>query len=322
MRAWVAVTDWDWFSFLRELDRTQGVDEVNFWQPNPWRGRFGVLSRGQPLLFKLKSPRNAIAGVGFFEDYLQTPLSLAWRSFGLKNGAADQQECWNRVARLRKTRPPWWEDFEIGCILLSQPSFWPEELWISQPDDFPKNTEKGKGYDLTQGTGKKLWDEVLLRLEGHPPNGAADSPAEMPQFEIPLELPGGYAEGIPGRRRVGQGTFELLITEAYGRQCAVTREKALPALDAAHIRPFKDVQRHELRNGLLLRSDVHRLFDAGYITVTPEHRIEASSRMRDDFHDGDNYLRLHGESAQVPHLPELQPDPDALRWHNEERFRG
>lgn len=53
--AYVAATDNDWFRFLSERD---GVDEVNFWYPKPWGGRFGVLSDGQPLLFKLKRPHN------------------------------------------------------------------------------------------------------------------------------------------------------------------------------------------------------------------------------------------------------------------------
>jgi len=53
-----------------------------------------------------------------------------------------------------------------------------------------------------------------------------------------------------------------LVLDAYGRQCAVTRERALPALDAAHIRSYSERPEHDVTNGLLLRSDVHRLFDA------------------------------------------------------------
>jgi putative restriction endonuclease len=125
---------------------------------------------------------------------------------------------------------------------------------------------------------------------------------------------------VLGSRRIGQGTFRVVVTDAYRRRCAVTGEKALPALEAAHIRPFSTTQTHSVTNGLLLRSDVNRLFDAGYLTVT--HKVEASSRMRDDFNDGDNYMRLHGSSILLPVEEEFRPDPDALRWHNENRFRG
>ena len=50
------------------------MDEVNFWYPKRWGGRFGVLGDGEPLLFKLKRPHNAIAGGGFFKHYTELPL--------------------------------------------------------------------------------------------------------------------------------------------------------------------------------------------------------------------------------------------------------
>jgi putative restriction endonuclease len=102
----------------------------------------------------------------------------------------------------------------------------------------------------------------------------------------------------------------------------VTRERALPALDAAHIRSFSERPEHDVRNGLLLRSDVHRLFDAGYVTVTPQYKVEVSHRVRDDFDDGENYLRMHGEGIVVPEQEGWRPAREALAWHNERRFRG
>ena len=92
MNGYVATTDGDWFRFLSDQEQ---VDEVNFWQPNPWGGSFGVLRRGEPLFFKLKAPDNAIAGLGFFERYSELPLSLAWDAFGIKNGAASSRPCVN-----------------------------------------------------------------------------------------------------------------------------------------------------------------------------------------------------------------------------------
>ena len=60
------------------------VEEVNFWTPKPRGGHFRVLTRGQPLLFKLKSRHNVIAGGGFFEHYTELPSGLAWQAFGEK----------------------------------------------------------------------------------------------------------------------------------------------------------------------------------------------------------------------------------------------
>ena len=311
MNAYVAVTDPDWFRFLASQD---GIDEVNFWQPKPWGGRFGVLERGQPLLFKLKSPHNAIAGGGFFEHYTELPISLAWEAFGRKNGAASFEEVRDRTARLRRDRLDPWEDYSIGCILLVEPFFWPESDWIPQPDDWGRNIVRGKGYDLRTGAGKRLWSQVEERLG---PWRQLRRAAESPD-----DIAGGYGAPSLVPRRLGQGTFRIVVTDAYERRCAVTRERALPTLDAAHIKPFSDVTTHSVRNGLLLRSDVHRLFDRGYITVTPAHRVEASRRMKEDFNDGDNYLKLHGASIALPADPSRRPEAEFLRWHNENAYRG
>ena len=311
MNAFVASTDPAWFEFL---SAQRDVDEVNFWMPNRWGGRFGVLRRGEPLLFKLRAPSNRIAGGGFFEHYTELPISLAWEALGPKNGAASLAQVRQSIAKLRREQARPWEDYTIGCILLVEPFFWPEEAWIPAPEDWASTIVRGKSYDLQSPIGSRLWEEVLVRLRG------TEWPALLSdQTGGPF---GGYGAPVPVPHRIGQGTFRALVTDAYGRRCAVTQEKALPALEAAHIRPFSAEASHHVRNGLLLRSDVHRLFDSGYITVTPEYRVEASSRMRDDFDDGDNYLRLHGSEILLPREAALHPDREALRWHNENCFRG
>ena len=83
MRAWVAVTDKDWYRFL---SRRSDFDEINFWQPGGNR-EFHTLSPGEPFLFKLHYPDNAIVGGGFFTHSSRVPASVAWDAFGEKNGA-------------------------------------------------------------------------------------------------------------------------------------------------------------------------------------------------------------------------------------------
>jgi len=314
MNAYVAVTDFDWFQFLAGL---QDVDEVNFWLPKPWGGRFGVLSEGQPLLFKLKSPHNAIGGGGFFKHYTDLPLSIAWEAFGPKNGAATHLDVWRRIKRLRREVPRPGDDPVVGCVLLSEPFFWPKDLWIPDVPGWHANIQRGRTYDLRDEDGLQIWERVVKRLEATTWRGGRGR--EKPQH---LSIPGGYGDPLQTPRRLGQGTFRALITDLYQRRCAVTQERALPALEAAHIRPFSDVPEHKVTNGILLRSDIHRLFDAGYITVTPEYEVVASRRMKEDFNDGENYLKLHGSKIWVPESTAFRPDSQVLRWHNEERFRG
>jgi predicted restriction endonuclease len=103
----------------------------------------------------------------------------------------------------------------------------------------------------------------------------------------------------------------------------VTGERTLPALDAAHIRPFSDGGSHERSNGLLLRRDLHKLFDDGYVTVEHDNlSLVVSKRIKEEFENGRHYYALHGTRIATPREPVWHPDRAALEWHNESRFRG
>ena len=122
--------------------------------------------------------------------------------------------------------------------------------------------------------------------------------------------------------RLGQGSFRVMVTDAYQRRCAITREKTLPALEAAHIKPFSESGPHKVENGLLLRSDIHRLFDSGYVTVTSDHRFEVGNRIKEEFDNGEQYRIFHGHKIHMPLNPHFKPSSEFLTWHNENVFRG
>src|SRR4030088_2190030 len=98
MRLFVGVTDYDWFQL--HASKRQ-IDEVNFWRPSP-EAIFKALSPGELFLFKLHSPRNFIAGGGFFSKFLSLPVSLAREAFGVGNGTASLDEFRSRIARYRR----------------------------------------------------------------------------------------------------------------------------------------------------------------------------------------------------------------------------
>lgn len=310
MKAFVAVTDSDWFDFL---SRQPGIDEVNFWRPGG-SGEFKALSLGGPLLFKLHWPQNFIVGGGFFASYSRLPVSIVWETFGVKNGAASYAEMRARIEHYRRIAPSPREDFTIGNIVLQEPFFLPRERWIPAPADFGKNVVQGKGYDLSDGVGRELWEKVLVaRATGSV--GVAERP---PEIEGPM-----FGEAVRGRVRLRQGAFRVMVTDAYQRRCAISGEKALPVLQAAHIRPVSEGGLHRLDNGLLLRSDVHTLFDRGYITVTPEHRVlVAAQRLKEDYDNGEPYVPFHGSLIHMPEERSERPLAEQLAWHNESVFRG
>jgi putative restriction endonuclease len=128
----------------------------------------------------------------------------------------------------------------------------------------------GAGYDLLAGEGLRIFEECQARAAQVSPLSLI-AEAREPQAAR-------YGEPQLVRPRLGQGTFRVAVTGAYGGACAVSREHSLPVLEAAHIRPYGSEGSHEIVNGLLLRADIHRLFDAGYVTVTPAISPSSSPR--------------------------------------------
>jgi len=123
--------------------------------------------------------------------------------------------------------------------------------------------------------------------------------------------------------RLGQGAFRILVTSAYNRNCAISGEKALPVLQAAHIKPYNENGPNSVDNGILLRSDLHILFDRGYITVTPNYKIEVSRKIKGEFDNGKHYYSYNGNKLSVlPQLSDERPNLDFIKWHNENIFRG
>ena len=123
-----------------------------------------------------------------------------------------------------------------------------------------------------------------------------------------------YGKPILVQPRLGQGAFRLLVTDAYQRRCAVTGERTLPVLDAAHIRPYAELGPHRLENGILLRKDLHALFDAGYVTVTPSLELRVSRRIREEFENGRDYYALERSSVRLPLPPPPPPSAEYLEW--------
>ena len=126
-----------------------------------------------------------------------------------------------------------------------------------------------------------------------------------------------YGNAILKKVRLGQGAFRVLVTDAYTRRCSITGEKTLPVLEAAHIKPYSKSGPHFISNGLLLRSDLHKLFDAGYITITKNYKVEVSKRIREEFQNGKEYYQYHGkELAYLPSRPLDRPNEKYIEWHN------
>lgn len=309
MEGTIAVTDFGWYSHLRSHPE---LEEINFWKPSSTRS-FSA-PEFAPFLFKLKAPYNAICGFGYFARYASLPDWLAWDSFGIGNGCDSLAEMRKRIGAIRQRISFSGQPTEpIGCILIVQPTFFAEADWVLQPADWRARTVSDKKYDLRSGEGARVWAECLSRVKPGPvPSRAAGATAQpiSPRYGPPtLVAP-----------RLGQGTFRIAVMEAYGRQCSVSGEHSLPALDAAHVRGYGEGGPHDVRNGVLLRADIHRLFDTGYVTVSSDLCLEVSPRLKTEFANGHSYYPYHGKPLNLPRAQEHHPLQQYLSWHRENKY--
>jgi len=301
-RFYVGVTDEQWFQFLKNQPL---LDEVNFWSPGGGAIR---ADRGTPFLFKLKSPRNVIGGMGFVSFFERMPIKDAWEFFGRENGTASLEDLRRRIAANRAGGVATTDDV-IGCAILSQPIFF--ENPVAQPEDWPPSLQRGKYYSLAEPVAQRVWRDVLMQMNAEPP-------------KAPASAFGGFGEAALRPTRLGQGAFRKIVLDAYGRRCAVSGEHTVPVLQASHIKPFADVKQHEVTNGLALRSDIHTLFDQGYVTVTPDYRFVVSEQLRADFDNGEIYYEYARSRPKIllPSYQENLPNREHLEWHSSTLFKG
>ncbi len=306
----VAVTDFGWYEFLSQ----RSLPEVNFWKPSDTRRPH--IPEFTPFFFQLKKKYRAIVGFAYFARWSHLPLWLAWDTFGEGNGCADMAALIDRVKKLRRGGGAT-EDLassEMGCLLLSEPTFFARDQWVDAPADWSNEIVSGKTYDLELGEGRRIWDECRQRA------AAVAGVQALPQVAGPHA--GRWGSPQLAKPRLGQGTFRIGVLDAYGRACAITREHSLPVLEAAHIRSFSSEGPNEVRNGVLMRADLHRLFDKGFITISEDHRLEVSSRLNRLYKNGKPYYALAGSPVHLPAQAGDAPAAEFLTWHRTEIYRG
>jgi putative restriction endonuclease len=308
MKAYVGVTDGEWYRFLAERS---WLNEVNFWRPSG-RNEFRVLQPGEPFFFKSHYPHNRVVGGGFFSGFAHLRVSEAWEFFGEANGMESVARMRERIGRYRSRPIGLGEDPVIGCVLIRDVRFFPEDAPADPPPAFAPNIVQGKGYDLAVDAASLYFRGLIARLVGH-------------EVEIDFSEPWhrhGPVYGDPrlAPQRLGQQSFKAVVLQAYERRCAITGNRIRPALQAAHIRPLASGGEHRLDNGMLLRSDVHIMFDHGYLSVDPKHRLLVSPRLREEFGNGDSFYQRAGQTIALPDRRADRPSREFLEWHAEEVF--
>jgi putative restriction endonuclease len=251
----------------------------------------------------LKAPIRKIGGGGTFKEYIDLSVDEAWKRFGLKNGCGNKKELIDRLNQYR-TRRSMEEGIsheeKIGCIVLQDVETWDKDKYIDLGKtsiSFPDQVVKIKYF--TEG-------ESFL-----------ESPSVSKSTKFILLPSGILKEGSTTTitARKGQGSFKAMISRAYGNACCISEELTPELLEAAHIQPYFNESSNHTQNGLLLRVDLHKLYDNGLLHIDSDYVIHISPYLKSDYYRG-----FHGKRIQVPGNKSEWPSVEALN-QRETNFR-
>ena len=311
VKAYVGVTDGDWYQFLSARPE---IGEVNFWRPGGGR-EFHVLTPGEPFFFKSHFPHNKIVGGGFYSGFAALRVSEAWEFFDEGNGVASLAEMRLRVGRYRRaahrTRrgSDHWMRLRPGHPLLR------DNAIADPPRDFATNIVQGKGYDLAVPGIADEFAPLMARL--------LDADIEV-DVSKPWHRPG-PVYGDPRLRPAAPRTAGV------SRDCAT----CLPPPMRHHrsrrsvqcFRPPTSVRFPRAVNIASTTACCSALMytsctTAAILASIPDIDLIVSPRLREEFGNGESSMPLRASRSPCPNAGGRPPNREFLQWHLDEVFKA
>lgn len=306
MGACIYNTDPDWIAAIREYNIKNGA---NFWRKDQ---RSLALQPGSYFYFKLRGSR-AIVGRGQFREQQTMDIPSAWRLFGHGNGVASEEELRTRASSVLNLTL----DAPINCLVFDNIQLLPPQRYFDiSLARFPNGIMGPKFYEEGE------LEDVAAAFETH---AGPYRHRELAEAETILRNQGLFDPAtIETARqyqlraicqRMGQSAFRLTLLGAYLGRCSVSDCDAVEALEAAHIIPYKGAATNTIQNGLLLRSDLHTLFDLGSWTLSDDYRVILSPRLINTV-----YAQFDTQPLRLPNQTNLFPSVEAIRHHRQNTF--
>lgn len=253
-----------------------------------------------------------------------------------RNDITRRPEIWD-VIRRHAARDRWVRLPELYRIVAEHVTLRPSDFGAAAPNSrqirWQRNVRNVLQHRKTPSKNRPaeiLWDAptqaylIPRRPETLPPAELAAPeeeyvPEGAPGIEIdPLEEIAAQSLADARKRelraivvRRGGSAFRGALLKAYEGRCALTATNGPPALEAAHIVPYRGPQTNHVANGLLLRADIHTLFDLGLIAVNPfTYAMETAKELR-----GTDYEVLAGRTVRLPVKADAQPSQRSLLYH-------
>lgn len=289
------------------LTTRQGFDElarirpqrIAFWQHRPECPH--EIEPGERWYFVDKQTRDVV-GFAIFCGWEKTTVESVFSRFG---GACGYPTRSALVAAIRRLKDAFDEEDEIGNVILTDFA----ELTV------PLNLKQKFGLEMYQSRFRYLRQGDLIAAY----LGGMDLALGASQSFV-LRNEGEAKKSASMRKtRYGQSVFRRLMLEAYGEVCVFTGPALVETLEAAHIQPYVDPESNHICNGLVVRADVHNLFDLGLITIDAGGLIELAPNLKGRSGELD---ALAGTEARLNNSRGIQPSREALDFRNRYIFQG
>jgi len=260
--------------------------------------------------------------LGWSEDFTSEPLIVAFNPYGVAgrvNGKIDRKLAAGaekaRVSDSQQFRQVLLDTAVAKGIALGQNQHgefviaMKPAAFLDYLNQFKPKYHSATASKLPQGVGNRGMEELVSEAERDIAEPADAEDDSAPTFD-PTDIADGrerVAREIAIRR--GQAAFRASLLKNYGC-CAMTGSTVESVLEAAHIVPYRGPGSNHISNGLLLRGDLHTLFDLGMLAVDPNSlKILVSQRL-----SGTEYEVLRGQSLRVAHAAK-GPSNEAIAVH-------
>jgi len=290
----------EWLDFHQQYN----LQIANFWQPtprNPRNIRFG------DRWYFCRRNAGQIDGYGTFIAWRSMRIIDAWNMYAQGNGVENLANFIDAVNQASANNDHT-EESIIGCIELQDLAYFQDPVIIQHANIRPLNssfryileTDPIEDFFIAEN---RDWEAPDIPFNPCDLNEAR--PFEMRNIRI----------------RRNQANFRNALLAVYGANCAISGPQPKEVLDAAHIQPYVNASSNHRENGLLLRADLHRLFDRGVMTIDEELIV----RFCDAFIDQNcSYKPFNGNRLVFSDDDDIatRPSQAALEYHRTQRFVG
>ncbi|MBU3066416.1 HNH endonuclease [Nocardia sp. NEAU-G5] len=186
---------------------------------------------------------------------------------------------------------PVFEDVDVETFRSDHGQAWVELVGAFSAEELRAFCDKPKSQNSFRTLDWDAFRAAAMRVTGTDLFGPLDAASK--------QIQGGHTTR-PTRVRLGQKEFRKTLLAKYKTRCAFTGDLPETVLDACHLYSYAKVGKHHEHGGILLRRDLHTLFDLGEIAVDGNDVIDVSERYREFA----TYGELHGKPLTIPVTPE------------------